>query len=216
MKEKVVEVERPNDRIIKVKLVKAGQVYNVISAYAQQTGCSNEEKEKFYKESEQIVLACKAEEVVIVAGDMNGHAGKGIGGFNGMHRGKGYGNRNQDGERLLESCESLDLVLTNTFFIKKSEHLVTYKSGEHRSQIDYIIVRRRDQARVKDCKTIPGEAVVTQHRLVCMDFKSGKECSKKKHWRNNKNMEVETNGEKAGLSGEGGKPVYCSYRFSKW
>ena len=61
---------------------------------------------------------------------MNGLVCKGTGGFNGTHGGKGYGNRNEDGERLLESCESLDLVLTNTFFIKKLEHLVTLKSGE--------------------------------------------------------------------------------------
>ena len=29
----------------------------------------------------------------------------------------------------MESMESLDLALVNTFFNKKEEHLITYKSG---------------------------------------------------------------------------------------
>ena len=42
------------------------------------------------------------------------------------------------------------------------------------SQIDFMLVRRRDLGRVLDCRVVPGEAVVTQHRLVCMRFKTGR------------------------------------------
>ena len=33
--------------------------------------------------------------------------------------GRDLGKRNEDGQRLLESCESLDLALINTFFHQK-------------------------------------------------------------------------------------------------
>ena len=37
-KEKVVEVSRPSDRLIKLKLVIAGEIFNIVSAYAPQSG----------------------------------------------------------------------------------------------------------------------------------------------------------------------------------
>ena len=50
---------------------------------------------------------------------------------------------------------------------KKEEHLITYKSGGNSSQIDFIITRRVDLKEMRDCKVIPGEEVVSQHRLLC-------------------------------------------------
>ena len=44
LKSKVIDIKRPGDRLIKVKLVEAGEVYNIISAYAPQAGCSIEDK----------------------------------------------------------------------------------------------------------------------------------------------------------------------------
>ena len=37
-KEKVVEVSRPSDKLIKLKLVIAGEIFNIVSAYAPQIG----------------------------------------------------------------------------------------------------------------------------------------------------------------------------------
>ena len=63
----------------------------------------------------------------------------------------------------MESTESLDLALANTFFSKKEQRLITYKSGGNSSQIDVIVTRRADLKEMRDCKT--GEDVVSQHRL---------------------------------------------------
>ncbi len=67
----------------------------------------------------------------------------------------------------MKSIESLDLALENTFFNKKEEHLITYKSGGNSSQIDFIITRGADLKEMRDCKVIPVEEVVSQHRLLC-------------------------------------------------
>ena len=63
--------------------------------------------------------------------------------------------------------ESLDLALVNTFFNKKEEHLITYKSGGNSSQIDFIKTRRADLKEMREYKVIPGEEVKSQHRLLC-------------------------------------------------
>jgi hypothetical protein len=43
-------------------------------------------------------------------------------------------------------------------------HLVklTFSSGQHCSQIDFILVRRDDRHACLDCNVIPGECVVPQ------------------------------------------------------
>ena len=59
----------------------------------------------------------------------------------------------------------------NTFFQKQEEHLITYKSGNRRTTIDYILVKRTDLKGAKDCKVIPGESIAMQHRILVMDYK---------------------------------------------
>ncbi|XP_063591870.1 uncharacterized protein LOC134768958 [Penaeus indicus] len=70
---------------------------------------------------------------------------------------------------MLETLESLELVLVNTGFKKRDEHLTTYRSGDNSSQIDFLMVRKRTRKNVRDAKVIPGEAVAHQHRLLVMD-----------------------------------------------
>ena len=107
-------------------------------------------------------------EKVVVGADLNGHVGENPGVFQRVRGGKGYGQRNREGENILESTESLDLALVNTFFNKKEEHLTTYNThGGNSSQIYFIMTRRADLKEMRDCKVIPGEAVVSQHRLLC-------------------------------------------------
>ena len=36
--------------------------------------------------------------------------------------------------------------------------------------IDYILIRRNDISKVKDCKVIPGESIATQPRILTMDI----------------------------------------------
>ena len=55
-----------------------------------------------------------------------------------------YGRRETDveGERILEYALAFDLLLGNTFFKKHDSHLITYKSGNIATQIDFILFRR--------------------------------------------------------------------------
>ncbi|XP_065315651.1 uncharacterized protein LOC135924521 [Gordionus sp. m RMFG-2023] len=44
------------------------------------------------------------------------------------------------------------------------------ESGKHFSHIDYLLIRRKDLRRIKDCKVIPGEEIARQHRPLVMDL----------------------------------------------
>ena len=54
-----------------------------------------------------------------MAGDLNGHVGKTSGGFEGVHGGNGYGDRNRKGERKLEFGLAMDMLVANTVFKKR-------------------------------------------------------------------------------------------------
>ena len=128
-KENVIEVSRPSDRLIKLKLVIAGEIFNIVSAYAPQSGETETINEEFLKDWEDLMTRVPRTEKIVVGADLNGHVGKNPGVFQRAHGGKGYGQRNREWENILESTESLDLALVNTFFNKKEERLITYKSG---------------------------------------------------------------------------------------
>jgi hypothetical protein len=87
-----------------------------------------------------------------------------------VHGGFGYESRNQEGEGILNFALAYDLFVANTFFRKRVSHLVTFSSGQHCSLIDFIFARREDRHACLDCKVIPGECVVPQHKLVVADF----------------------------------------------
>jgi hypothetical protein len=82
-----------------------------------------------------------------------------------------YGSRNQEGEDVLNFVLAYDLLIANTLFRKRETHLVTFRSGQHSSQIDFILVRREDRRACLDCKVLPKECVVPQHKLVVADFR---------------------------------------------
>jgi hypothetical protein len=110
-------------------------------------------------------------EKLFIGGDLNGHVGVTNVGFERVHRGFGYGSRNQEGEDVLNFVLAHDLLIVNTLFRKRESHLVTFCSGQHSSQIDFILTRREDRHSCFDYKVLPGECVVPQHKLVVADFR---------------------------------------------
>ena len=56
--------------------------------------------------------------MVFGSGDFNGHVGKEIEGFEGVHGGNGIGQRNAEGRMLLEFCDERELCVANTWFKK--------------------------------------------------------------------------------------------------
>jgi hypothetical protein len=166
----VVQVERVCERIMVLKVRVGSSALNVISAYAPQPGRPKGEKEEFYARLLKVVSGLHEEENLFIGGDMNGHVGSETDGFTGVHGGHGFGQRNLEGELLLEFAEAAELVVCNTCFVKEETKLITYASGGRQTVTDYALVRQRQwQKMVTNVKVIPGESCVPQHRLlVCV------------------------------------------------
>jgi hypothetical protein len=169
LKDGVVDVRRQGDRIILVRLVIGDLVLNVISAYAPQVGLSESFKSQFWEDLDSMVSTVPISEKLFIGGDLNGYVGATNVGYERVHGGFGYGSSNK-GEDVLNFALAYDLLLANTLFRKRESHLVTFHSGLYSSQIDFILARREDRRACLDCKVIPREYVVPQHKLVVADF----------------------------------------------
>jgi len=49
------------------------------------------------------------------------------------------------------------------------DHLVTFRSGSVKTQIDFFLTRADSRRICKDCKVIPSEFLGSQHRLLVLD-----------------------------------------------
>jgi hypothetical protein len=170
LKDGVVDVRRQGDRIILVRLVVGDLALNVISAYAPQVGHRESTKRLFWEDFDSMVSTVPINEKLFIGGDLNGNVGATNVGFERVHGGFGYGSRNQEREDVLNFALAYDLLIANTLFRKRESHLVTFHSGQHSSQIDFILARREDRRACFNCKVLPGECVVPQHKFVVADF----------------------------------------------
>ena len=76
------------------------------------------------------------------------------------------GTRNKEGSMVVDFGKRMDLAIVNTYFKKKDEHRVTYKSGGKSTQVDYVMCRRRNLKEICNCKVILNECVTKQHHMV--------------------------------------------------
>jgi len=100
-----------------------------------------EEKENVWNDVFHLVSCIPQNETIVLAGDMNWHAGSTNVGYDGTHAGFGYGDRNGDGSRIFEFADGLNLVICNTLFMKQESQMVTYAAGPVKTTVDYIIVQ---------------------------------------------------------------------------
>ena len=169
--EKVSEVTRVSDRILLLKVLIGESILHIVSIYVPQIGLTVAEKDKFYEALQTTVSGIPEKDFLLPCGDWNGHIGRLSDGFEGVHGGYAFGSRNSEGERVLEFAVANDLVIGNSYFQKKDNHLVTYESGGSQSQIDFILCRKGHFKYIQNVKVIPGEECAPQHKLLVADLR---------------------------------------------
>ncbi len=150
---------------MRIKLDVEWEVWHIISCYAPQTGCPQDEKETFWEHMDSEMQTVTRSERVVVAGDLNCHVGIDRTGYNNVHGGHGLDVDNEDGIQVLDFATAYEMRIINTFY-----HLVTYNSGGRESQIDYNRLRTEYAKECTNCKVLPQEAVTTQHRVVVAEL----------------------------------------------
>ncbi|XP_070045911.1 uncharacterized protein [Nicotiana tomentosiformis] len=106
-------------------------------------------------------------EKLSIGGNFNSHIGATSGGYDDVHGGFGFGDRNGGGTSLLDFARAFDLVIANSSFPKKR---VTNRSSVAETQINYLLCRKSDRGICMDCKVILSENLATLHRLLVMDL----------------------------------------------
>ncbi|MCJ8750003.1 hypothetical protein PDJAM_G00194370 [Pangasius djambal] len=116
-----------------LKLETEGVMLNVVSGYAPQVGCELEEKERFWSELDEVIESIPMGERVVIGADFNGHVGEGNTGDEEVMGKFGVKERNLEGQMAVDFAKRMDMAVVNTYFQKREEHRVTYKSGAGRS-----------------------------------------------------------------------------------
>ncbi|KAF7698187.1 hypothetical protein HF521_004697, partial [Silurus meridionalis] len=149
-----------------VKLEVEGTMINVICAYAPQVGCEMEEKEIFWSQLDEVVDGVPRKERLVIGADFNGHVGEGNRGDEEVINRYGLKERNVEGQMVVDFAKRMEMAVVNTYFKKKDDQRVTYKSGGRCTQVDYVLCRRCNLKEIGDCKVLAGDSVARQHRMV--------------------------------------------------
>ncbi|KAF3670554.1 hypothetical protein FXO37_08496 [Capsicum annuum] len=134
----VVEVKKISDRLMTIKLVIGGFTLNVCSVYAPQVGLDGE-KMRFWEALDEVVRGVPSLEKIVAL----------PGGFGNVHGGFGFGERNEEGATLLDFARTFGLVVVNSGFPKKEDHLITFRSAIAKTQIDFLLLRKGDRVLLK-------------------------------------------------------------------
>ena len=113
-----------------------------------------------------IIMTGSKQERIVLSADLNGHEGKGKTGGEEIRERYAAGIRNKIASRVVDFAKRMDLTIVNTYFKKKDEHRVMYKSGRKSTHVDYVMCRRRNLKEMCDCKVIVNECVANQHRVI--------------------------------------------------
>ena len=149
-----------------MKLDIEGEVWNIISCYAPQTGCAEYEKDHFWETIASEMQAVERSEQLVVAGDLNGHMGSDKIGYEEVHGGHGVRAPNEEGIKVLDFATAYQMRILNTSCRKRKNHPVTYSSGGRETQIDFIMLRKEHASECRNCQVLPSEAITTQHRTL--------------------------------------------------
>ncbi|KAK3549540.1 hypothetical protein QTP86_003633 [Hemibagrus guttatus] len=99
-----------------------------------EVGCELEEKERFWSELDEVMESIPTGERVVIGADFNGHVGEGNRGDEEVMGKFGVKERNLEGQMVVDFAKRMDMAVVNTYFQKREEHRVTYKSGGRRTQ----------------------------------------------------------------------------------
>ena len=157
-----------NERLLSIRLTTAAGPVNIISVYAPTLSSSEDTKDQFYGQLDEQIRGCPKHESLFLLGDFNARVGEDHESWPTCLGYHGIGKINENGQRLLELCTYHGLCITNTFFMGKPQHKVSWKHprSHHWHQLDLVITRRSALNSVLSTRTYHSADCDSDHALV--------------------------------------------------
>ena len=164
-----------SERILRLRLKCHFGFVSVVSVYAptnptDSTSDASSPSEAFYDQLQSTLLAIPSSDMVVVMGDFNARVGSDVSPWGTVLGPHGFGDVNENGERLLDFCANNQLVLTNTWFQHKVIHKATWFRNGDRPRvghmIDFVLVNKRFRNSVLDTRVYRSTLHESDHELV--------------------------------------------------
>ena len=137
----IIPPSEGTERLLKLQLKTSAGLVSLICAYVPTLTSASELKNRFYDDFSAAISKVPPQEPLFIFGDFNVRVGAdhslwptGLGHF-------GIGYMNENGQRLLELCCHHSLSITNTFFMTKPQHKVSWihPRSTHWHQLDLVL-----------------------------------------------------------------------------
>ena len=187
LKNNIVSYKFYSERIISIRLAinlrRDSRTVTVVCCYAPTLQRSTKyppEADSFYSVLSSIAGQVKRRDELWILGDFNAKVGSSVGGRSGpVGSYSKHTSNNANGDRLLDLCGEHGLVLCNTLFKHKLQHLstwfadgLTYSDGRAvRNMIDFIAVKTGGLTSVTNARSYGGFRTRSDHHPVIADFR---------------------------------------------
>jgi hypothetical protein len=160
-----------NSRLIVMELPMRGKVTSctsIICAYAPTLDSDDEVKQRFYVDLDRLLSKVPKRNKIVLLGDLNARVGTSTLGWEKVIGSNGMGNRNSNGDLLLELCAKHELCITNTIFRQSNTRKGTWMHprSKHHHILDYAIVRQRDLRDVCSTRVMRSANCSTDHHML--------------------------------------------------
>ena len=174
-----------SERLATLWLTLAGLKVKLFGVYMPDSTYCDAEVETVYNQLDFHLrdCTCKRHRHCIVAGDFNARVGSqdfyddiSILGSGGLP------DRNSRGDWFLQWCTINQLVIGNTHFESDAEHIWTYRNGDRRKQLDYMLFDKQLFKNLEDCGVQPELDTGSDHRAVqaSLSYTTNKQNRKKR------------------------------------
>ena len=137
---------------------------------------ASELKDRFYDDLSAAISKVPPQDPLFIFGDFNARVGADHSSWPTCLGHFGIGNMNENGQRLLELCCQHSLSITNTFFMTKPQHKVSWRDprSKHWHQLDLVLTRCTNLGNIKLTRSYLSADCDTDHSLVCckVNFKT--------------------------------------------
>ena len=145
----------------------------IVQSYAPTNEYNDEVKAEFYENLQSVLNGIPQHDIKLILGDMNAKVGSNRNGYEKVMGPQGIGERNENGDRLLQFCAINNLCIGATLFKHRDIHKLTWKSpdGRTKNQIDHIMINNMWRRSLTDVRVYRGAEVDSDHYLVMAKVK---------------------------------------------